>query len=58
MTEAERDELAYRHVEFRQKFIEDREQCASKGRTIIVIGDYARIDKDGVPKEPVRYYCE
>lgn len=57
MSESEQDAVEYADAEFRQKFIEDRERCQSSGRTIIINGDGARLDRNGIPKARVNYYC-
>ena len=56
-SEAAREEHEYMDATFRQKFIEDRERCHSRGRTIIISGDGAGMDRDGIPRGRVNYYC-
>ena len=51
------DEHELSDEEFRQKFIEDRDRCQSRGRTIVINGDGARLDRHGVPRARVNYYC-
>lgn len=55
--EAAKESHKYADAEFRQKFIEDRERCQSRGRTIIIVGDGPGIDRDGIPRGRVNYYC-
>lgn len=57
MSEPDRDKHEYADAEFRQKFIEDRDRCLASGRTIVINGDGARLDRNGVPKVRVNYYC-
>lgn len=55
--EAAKESHEYADAEFRQKFIEDRKRCHSRGRTIIIIGDGPGLDRDGIPRGRVNYYC-
>jgi hypothetical protein len=57
MSETERAEHEYADAEFQKKFIEDRDRCQASGRTIVINGDGARLDRNGVPKVRVNYYC-
>ena len=55
--EVAREQHVYVDTEFQQQFIEDRDRCQSQGRTIVINGDGARLDRHGVPRSRVNYYC-
>ncbi len=57
MSEAAREKHEYSNAEFRQIFIEDSERCLSRGRMIIINGNGARLDRHGIPRSRVHYYC-
>ena len=52
-----RQEHELSDAEFRQKFIEDRDRCQSQGRTIVLSGDGAGLDRHGIPRGRANYYC-
>ena len=56
-SETPREEYDGIDDEFRQKFIEDRKRCERLGRTIVISGDGARLDRHGLPRSRVNYYC-
>jgi len=56
MTEAEREEREYQRVEWRQQFVVDRANCASRGGRFVFDGS-AEQDRNGVPKYRVMYIC-
>ena len=52
-----RAEIEYSRADFRNKFIEDRARCFARGGRIVIVGWGGSIDRDGIPRNRVRYTC-
>lgn len=57
ITSAQLDAIEYRRAEFRNQFIEDKARCDAAGRRMTIIAYGGALDRDGIPKTRVRYYC-
>ncbi len=57
MTETSVEAREYRRIEFQNRFIFDRARCVERGGRIEVLADGAELNRAGVPKHRVRYYC-
>lgn len=56
MTEAQLEARDYQRMDFRNQFVEDRTRCQAAGRRIVIFAN-GSIDRNGIPKSPVPYYC-
>jgi hypothetical protein len=56
MSEAQREAREYARVEFREQFVIDRELCRTHGGRFLFDGA-AEMDRKGIPKTKVLYYC-
>ena len=57
MSEAEREAREYSRVDFRNQFIEDRDQCQASGGRIYIQAYGGALDNHGVPLTRVFYTC-
>lgn len=57
ITAAQLDATEYRRSEFRNQFIEDKARCHAAGRRMTIFASGGALDRNGIPKSRVRYYC-
>ena len=57
ITAAQLEAKEYRRTEFRNQFLEDRARCAASGRRLTVFAAGGALDRHGIPRSRVRYYC-
>lgn len=57
LTAAQLEATEYRRTEFRNQFIEDKARCDAAGRRMTIIANGGALDRDGIPRTRVRYYC-
>lgn len=56
MTEVQLEARDYQRTDFRNQFVEDRTRCQAAGRRIVIFAN-GSIDRNGIPKSRVPYFC-
>lgn len=57
ITAVQLEATEYRRTEFRNQFIEDKARCDAAGRRMTIFANGGALDRDGIPRTRVRYYC-